>query len=80
MKYELKIEQRFQDKYNGTIYEAGKVITFDKARGEELLADERGLVSLVKTVDDEIKEEVIEPAEAVEPAEAPAAKAKKPKK
>ena len=54
--YKLKIEQKFQDKYNGNIYEAGEVIEFEKARGEELLADKRGLVSLVEKVEEVVAE------------------------
>lgn len=44
----LKIEIAFNDKYTDKSYKVGDVITVDEARGEELLADSRNLVSLVK--------------------------------
>lgn len=46
----LKIEIAFTDKNNGKNYKVGDVIEFDDARGKELLADSRKLVSLDKKV------------------------------
>lgn len=43
----LRIEQPFQDKYTGEDYAVGSEVDFDKNRAEELLADDRGLVSKV---------------------------------
>lgn len=54
MKYKLKIEQMFKDKYNGALYEEGEVVEFEQARGEELLADGRKLVSLAEIFTDEV--------------------------
>lgn len=54
---ELKIEQNFTDKYTNENYKIGDVITVEKARGEELLADTRNLVSLVKKVKPKIENE-----------------------
>lgn len=46
--YKLKIEHTFIDKNTGAEYSKNDVISFDDARGEELLADSRELVSLVE--------------------------------
>jgi hypothetical protein len=44
----VKIEQVFKNKYTGRIYEVGEVIDVAEARGEELLADARHLVSPIE--------------------------------
>lgn len=41
----LRIDKTFKDKYNGKLYKEGSVVNFNADRAEELLADERGLVS-----------------------------------
>lgn len=51
MKYKLNIVSAFTDKYTDENYNVGDVVTFDKARGEELLADPRGLVTLVEKIE-----------------------------
>lgn len=47
VKFKLKIEIAFCDKYTGVDYEAGDVVEFEKDRYDELLKDERKLVSKV---------------------------------
>lgn len=42
----LNIEKEFVDKNTGELHKIGDVIEVEKARGEELLADDRKLVSL----------------------------------
>lgn len=42
----LNVEVEFVDKVTGELHKVGEIITVDKARGEELLADNRNLVSL----------------------------------
>lgn len=44
----LKVKVKFCDKYTNENYNVNQVITVEKARGEELLADPRHLVELVK--------------------------------
>ena len=44
----LKIERVFTDKNTGETYAKGDVVEFEEARGKELLADQRKLVSEVK--------------------------------
>lgn len=44
----LKIEVLFKDKNNGRIYEKGEVVEFADGRAEELLSDERHLVSKIE--------------------------------
>lgn len=39
----LKVNRKFKDKYNGTIYAEGELIEFEDDRAAELLADPRGL-------------------------------------
>lgn len=46
MSYILNVKSTFQDKYTGAVYKKGGQITVEDARGEELLADSRGLVDL----------------------------------
>lgn len=41
----LNIEKEFVDKISGELHKVGDVIEVEKARGEELLADDRKLVS-----------------------------------
>lgn len=54
MKYKLNIEVAFTDKNNNAKhYKIGDVITVDEARGNELLADSRKLVSLNEIIEDE---------------------------
>ena len=53
MRYVLKIEQGFIDKYTDEEYKVGDEITVDETRGKELLEDPRHLVSLVKKIDEE---------------------------
>lgn len=49
MKYILKIEVAFSDKYdNSKEYRIGDIVEFDETRAEELLSDPRKLVSLVE--------------------------------
>ena len=56
MKYKLNIEVPFTDKVTGKKYhEVGKVETFSKERGEELLKDPRGLVSLNEKIEEKPK-------------------------
>lgn len=43
----LKIEKRFADKYTKEVYKVGSVKEFTEDRTKELLADKRGLVSVV---------------------------------
>lgn len=51
----LKIEKKFVDKNTGELYRVGDVVEFSKARGDELLADTRNLVSLAETIDEQPK-------------------------
>lgn len=44
----LRINIDFTDKYTGAAYKIGDEVTFEKARGEELLADKRELVTLIE--------------------------------
>lgn len=44
----LKVLQRFRDKYTKEIYEAGTEITVKAERGQELVADPRGLVEEIE--------------------------------
>lgn len=44
----LKIERQFKDKYTGQLYRVDDVIEVDDARGAELAADDRGLVTVIK--------------------------------
>lgn len=60
MKYKLNIELAFTDKINGKKYKVGDVIEFDEARGKELLADSRKLVSLNKKIEDKKAEKEAE--------------------
>lgn len=46
----LKIEIEFCDKYTNVIYKVGDIVEFEKDRYEELLKDERKLVSKVGDV------------------------------
>lgn len=70
----LEIKTTFVDVHTGARYEAGTVADFDRARAEELLKDERGLVT---PADPEEPNE----SEAPEPEEKPEAKPEeKPKK
>lgn len=62
----LKVERRFRDKNTGDLYEVNSVIEVTQARGEELLADERNLVTQIK-----------EPAKANKPKATPKTKNKK---
>lgn len=50
----LNVEKKFYDKF-GELHNVGDVITVDKARGEELLADTRKLVTLNDEVDSDLK-------------------------
>lgn len=47
MKLKVKIE--FVDKYTSELHKVGDVIDVNEARGNELLADTRKLVTLVKS-------------------------------
>lgn len=46
-KFKLKVEIAFCDKYTGVNYKIGDVVEFEKDRYDELLKDERKLVSKV---------------------------------
>lgn len=50
MKYKLKVEIAFHDKYTNVAYKIGDVIEVGEARGLELLADPRKLVTLIEEV------------------------------
>lgn len=56
MKYVLKIEVSFTDKYTDKEYKVGNKITVDEARGKELLDDPRHLVTLVEKIDEKSDE------------------------
>lgn len=47
VKFKLKIEIAFCDKYTNVYYTAGDIVEFEKDRYDELLKDERKLVSKV---------------------------------
>lgn len=42
----LNIEKEFVDKISGELHKVGDIIKVEQARGEELLADTRNLVSI----------------------------------
>ena len=44
----LKIEKEFRDKYTGQLYKAGEEVVFKDERAEELLSDDRKLVTKIK--------------------------------
>ena len=44
----LRIEKEFRDKFTGEKYNAGDAVEFEDSRAEELLADQRNLVSEIK--------------------------------
>lgn len=44
----LQILKNFKDKYTGERYKTGDIVEFESERAEELLKDERGLVSKPK--------------------------------
>lgn len=46
----LKVEVEFVDRITKELHKIGDIIEVDKARGEELLADSRKLVSLIEDV------------------------------
>lgn len=46
--YKVKANLSFVDKYTGKVYAKDEVIECEDARGEELLADARGLVEFVE--------------------------------
>lgn len=53
----LKIEKEFKDKYTGKKYKAGDTVDFKEERANELLSDDRGLVSEVKETSEQVEEE-----------------------
>ena len=55
----LYVEIEFQDKYTGEMYPEGSTIEVSDSRGEEILADERGLVT--KIIDEAPKAEKKQP-------------------
>lgn len=52
MKYTVKAKKSFIDKYTGKVYAVDEEIECSKERGEELLADKRELVELVKKIEE----------------------------
>lgn len=75
MKYKLNVEVSFTDKNDETKhYKIGDVITVDEARGKELLADSRKLVSLNEKIEDEETKKAKAEAEAKKKAEEEKAK------
>lgn len=50
MKYKVKAKVSFIDKYTDKVYAVGEEIECSKERGEELLADKRGLVELIAKI------------------------------
>ena len=44
----LKIERQFRDKITGVLHKVDDVIEVDEERGNELVNDDRGLVTLIK--------------------------------
>lgn len=46
----LRIDKKFIDKYTGCEYCEGDILSFNSARGKELLADPRELVSIADEV------------------------------
>lgn len=69
MKYELKAKQAFVDKYTGHVYSIDESFEVDEKRGKELTEDPRGLVELVKEIEEEKAEEPAEEEKAEESAE-----------
>lgn len=57
MKYKLIVKIPFTDKNTGESYKAGEEITVEKSRGDELLADRRGLVDLVEKLTEKRKKQ-----------------------
>lgn len=53
--YNLNIEKAFVDKYTEEEYVVGDIVTFKKERAEELLKDERKLVSINSIIDNDRK-------------------------
>lgn len=53
--YNLNIEKVFVDKYTEEEYVVGDIVTFKKERAEELLKDERKLVSINSIIDNDRK-------------------------
>lgn len=50
MKYKLTVDISFVDKYTGQLYKVGDIITVDKKRYDELIADKRELVHFVERI------------------------------
>lgn len=53
--YKLNIEKSFIDKHTEKEYMIGDVVMFEKERAEELLKDERKLVSVNSIIDNDRK-------------------------
>lgn len=51
--YKLNIEKSFTDKHTEKEYMVGDVVMFEKERAEELLKDERKLVSVNSIIDND---------------------------
>lgn len=51
--YKLNIEKSFIDKHTEKEYMVGDVVMFEKERAEELLKDERKLVSVNSIIDND---------------------------
>lgn len=65
--YRLNIEKSFIDKHTEKEYMVGDVVMFEKERAEELLKDERKLVSVNSIIDNDRevqdkKEDIVEDA------------------
>ena len=68
--YNLNIEKAFVDKYTEEEYVVGDIVTFKKERAEELLKDERKLVSINSIIDNDrkvqdVKEDIAEDAKEI---------------